>query len=152
MKPSRLLRFAGIFLIALIAVNAASAFAAANSVPASRLDDDSFSITANDLKPAECSALNLTNIVVIAGNGAGTNANDLILGSSGGDNLRGGDGDDCIVGGGGDDSLDGQKDNDILLGQGGNDSLRGSQETDICDGGAGTDSGHNSCETEINIP
>ena len=152
MKPSRLLRTAGIFLIALITVNAVSAFAAANSVPSSRLDDDSFSIAANDLKPPECSSLNLTNIVVIAGNGSGTNANDLILGSPGGDNLRGSDGDDCIVGGGGDDSLDGQKVNDILLGQDGNDSLRGSQQTDICDGGAGTDSGHNSCETEIDIP
>ncbi len=108
MKPSGILRFAGIFLIALIAVNVASAFAAANSVPATRLDDDTFPISANDLKPAECSSLNLTNIVVIAGNGSGTAANDLILGSSGSDTLRGSDGDDCIVGGGGDDSLDGQ--------------------------------------------
>jgi Ca2+-binding RTX toxin-like protein len=149
MKPSRLFRFAGIFLIALIAVNAASAFAAANNVPASRLDDDSFPITANDLKPSECAALNLTNIVV-AGNG--TAGNDLILGTAGNDSLRGSDGDDCIVGGGGDDTLDGQKGNDIVLGQGGNDSLKGSQDTDICDGGAGTDSGHKSCETEINIP
>ena len=149
MKPSRLLRFAGIFLIALIAVNAASAFAAANSVPATRLDDDTLPITANDLKPSECAALNLTNIVV-AGNG--TAGNDLILGTAGNETLRGSDGDDCIVGGGGDDTLDGQKGNDILLGQDGNDSLKGSQNTDICDGGAGTDSGHKSCETEINIP
>ncbi len=149
MKPSRLLRFAGIFLIALIAVNVASAFAAANSVPATRLDDDTLPITANDLKPSECAALNLTNIVV-AGNG--TAGNDLILGTAGNDSLRGSDGDDCIVGGGGDDTLDGQKGNDIVLGQGGNDSLKGSQDTDICDGGAGTDSGHKSCETEINIP
>ena len=149
MKPSRLFRFAGIFLIALIAVNVASAFAAANSVPASRLDDDSIPITANALKPAECAALNLTNIDV-AGNG--TAGNDLILGTAGNDSLRGSDGDDCIVGGGGDDTLDGQKGNDIVLGQGGNDSLKGSQDTDICDGGAGTDSGHKSCETEINIP
>ncbi|MBE9479372.1 MAG: hypothetical protein IMY80_05345 [Chloroflexi bacterium] len=149
MKPSRLFRFAGIFLIVLIAVNVASAFAAANSVPASRLDDDSFPITANALKPAECAALNLTNIVV-AGNG--TAGNDLILGTAGNDTLRGGDGDDCIVGGSGDDRLDGQRGNDILLGQDGNDRLRGSQDTDICDGGAGTDTGHNSCETEIDIP
>ena len=149
MKPSRLFRFAGIFLIVLIAFNVASAFAAANSVPASRLDHDNFPITANALKPAECAALNLTNIVV-AGNG--TAGNDLILGTAGNDSLRGSDGDDCIVGGGGDDSLDGQKGNDIVLGQDGNDSLKGSQDTDICDGGAGTDSGHKSCETEINIP
>ena len=149
MRPSRLLRFAGFFSIALITLSAASAFAAANSVPGTRLDDDTLPISANAIKPAKCAALNLTNIVV-AGNG--TAGNDLILGTAGNDNLRGSDGDDCIVGGGGDDSLDGQKDNDILLGQDGNDSLRGSQDTDICDGGAGTDSGHNSCETEINIP
>ena len=152
MKPSRLVHYAGLFLIVLIAVSTASAFAAANSVPATRLDDDTLPITANDLKPSACSSLNLTNIVVIAGNGSGTNANDLILGSSGSDNLRGSDGDDCIVGGGGDDNLDGQKGNDILLGQDGDDTLRGSQDTDICDGGPGTDSGHNSCETEIDIP
>jgi len=149
MKPSRLFRFAGIFLFALIAVNVASAFAAANSVPATRLDDDAFPITANDLKPSECAALNLTNIVV---GGNGTAGNDLILGTAGNDTLRGGNGDDCIVGGGGNDRLDGQRGNDILLGQDGNDRLRGSQDTDICDGGAGTDTGHNSCETEINIP
>ncbi len=149
MKPSRLFRFAGIILIVLIAVNAASAFAAANSVPSSRLDDDSFPITANALKPAECAALNLTNIVVASN---GTAGNDLILGTAGNDNIRGSDGDDCIVGGSGDDRLDGQRGNDILLGQDGNDRLRGSQDIDICDGGAGTDTGHNSCETEINIP
>jgi Ca2+-binding RTX toxin-like protein len=149
MKPSRLFRFTGIFLIGLITVSAASAFAAANSVPATRLDDDSLPITANDLKPSECSSLNLTNIVVA---GDGTGGNDLILGTAGNETLRGSDGDDCIVGGGGDDTLDGQKGNDILLGQDGNDRLRGSQDTDICDGGAGTDTGHNSCETEINIP
>jgi Ca2+-binding RTX toxin-like protein len=136
-------------LIALIAVSTASAFAAANSVPASRLDDDSFSITANNLKPVECNGLNLTTIVVA---GDGTAGNDLILGTAGNDTLRGSDGDDCIVGGGGDDTLDGQKGNDVLLGQDGNDSLKGSQDTDICNGGAGIDSGHQSCETEIDIP
>ena len=149
MKPSRLLRFAGIFLIGLIAVSAASAFAAANSVPATRLDDDSLPITANNLKPAECAALNLTNIVV-AGNG--TAGNDLILGTAGNDNLRGLGGDDCIVGGDGNDRLRGNRGNDILLGGAGNDRLRGGQNTDVCDGGSGTDTGHATCETEINIP
>ena len=151
MKPSRLVRYAGLFLIALIAVSTASAFAAANSVPATRLDDDTLSVSANAIKPAECAGLNLTNIVVTT-NGSGTAGNDLILGSAGNDSIRGDDGDDCIVGGGGDDTLQAQKGNDIVLGQDGNDSLRGNQDTDICDGGPGTDTGHNSCETEINIP
>ena len=132
-----------------LALGVINAFAAVNTVPSTRVDDDSINITANDLKPSDCNSLNLTNIVV-AGNG--TAANDLILGTSGNDNLRGSDGDDCIVGGGGNDTLQGQKNDDIVLGQDGDDSLRGNQDTDICDGGPGTDSGHNSCETELNIP
>lgn len=143
------LRLAMVLMLTIALLSVVGAMAASNTIPLTRLDQDIKTITANDLKPSECSSLNLTNIVV---GGSGTNANDLILGTASGDNLRGGDGDDCILGGGGDDRLDGQKGNDILLGQDGNDSLQGSQDTDICDGGAGTDSGHPSCETEINIP
>jgi Ca2+-binding RTX toxin-like protein len=149
MKNYKLLRIGTIVLLMMIFLSVVGAVAASNTVPLIWLDDDSISITANDLKPSECSSLNLTNIVVGA---SGTNANDLILGTSSGDNLRGDDGDDCIIGGGGGDRLDGQKGNDILLGQDGDDNLQGSQGTDVCDGGAGTDSGHPSCETEINIP
>ncbi|TFH34426.1 MAG: hypothetical protein E4G99_09525 [Anaerolineales bacterium] len=138
-----------LFLLSLIILGVINAFAATNTVPSTYLDQDTISITANDLKPSECNSLNLTNIDV---SGSGSAGNDLILGTAGDDTLRGSDGDDCLVGGGGDDSLDGQKGNDILLGQDGNDSLRGSQEIDICDGGPGTDSGHPSCETEISIP
>jgi len=151
MYPAKPFRFGMTLLLTMVLVSAIGAVAASNTVQFTRLDDDSFSITANDLKPSECSSLNLTNIVVVS-SGAGTNANDLILGSVADDNIRGDDGNDCIVGGGGDDSLQGQRGNDILLGQDGNDSLRGNQETDICDGGSGTDSGHPSCETEIDIP
>ena len=136
-------------LLSLIILGVINAFAATNTVPSFRMDDANLPITANDIKPSDCNSLNLSNIVV-AGNG--TAANDLILGTSGNDNLRGSDGNDCIVGGDGDDTLQGQKGNDIVLGEDGNDSLRGNQDTDICDGGAGTDTGHTSCETEINIP
>lgn len=170
MNPRRFLRYSGLLLLIISAAGVFSAVAASNTVPFTRLDDDSFPITANGLKPSACGSLNLTNVVVISGNGSGTNGNDLLLGSTGGDNIRGRDGNDCIVGGGGGDNLDGQKDNDILLGGIGNDSLQGSQGddllygedgdddfnggkgTDVCDGGSGTDSGHKSCETEINIP
>ncbi|MDF1501096.1 MAG: hypothetical protein P1P76_11565 [Anaerolineales bacterium] len=125
------------------------AVAASNTVPFTRLDEDSFPITANDLKPSGCSSLNLSNIVI---GGNGTNGNDLILGSAGDDDLSGGNGADCIVGGGGNDNLNGgQKGNDILLGGEGDDSLKGGQDTDICNGGPGTDSGHPSCETKIDI-
>ena len=157
MKPSKLLRFVGIFLIALIAVNAASAFAAANSVPATRLDDDTLPITANDLKPSECAGINLTNIII---NGSGSGGNDLILGTAGGNTINGHAGDDCIVGGGGDDQLTGLGGADVLLGGGGDDELQGGQGDDSlyggpgndnCDGGQGTDSG-DSCEISTKIP
>jgi len=157
MKPSKLLRIVGIFLIALIAVNAASAFAAANSVPASRLDDDSFPITANALKPSECAGINLTNIVV---NSNGSTGNDLILVTAVGSNINALDGDDCIVGGDGEDRLSGSGGADVLLGGGGDDTLLGGQGddslyggpgNDYCDGGAGTDSG-DSCEISTFIP
>jgi Ca2+-binding RTX toxin-like protein len=149
MRVTRVSSFIPLFLAGLIILGVINAFAATNTVPSFRLDDNSLPITANDLKPSDCNSLNLSNIVV---GSSGTAANDLILGTTGNDNLRGGDGDDCIVGGGGDDTLQGQKNNDIVLGQDGNDALRGNQDTDICDGGAGTDTGHISCETELNIP
>lgn len=150
MAAVRLLRSGTTLLLVMILLSVVGAVAASNTVPFTRLDDDSFPITANDLKPSACSSLNLTSVVVVT-NGSGTSGNDLILGSAGGDNLRGDDGDDCIVGGGGDDTLQGQRGDDIILGQDGNDTLRGNQGTDVCNGGDGTDQGHPSCETEISI-
>ncbi len=149
MNITRYSRIGLLLLTSLVILGVLNAVAATNTIPSKRLDDDSFSITANDLKPSECNSLNLTTIVV-AGNG--TTGNDLILGTSSDDNLNGDDGDDCIVGGGGNDALQGQKGNDIVLGQDGDDTLRGNQDTDICDGGSGTDTGHPSCEIEIDIP
>lgn len=151
MTAGRLLRLSMTMLVAMVLLSVIGVVAASNTLPSTRLDQDTFAITANDLKPSECNSLNLSGIVVVT-NGSGTTGNDLILGSSGDDNIRGDDGDDCIVGGGGDDTLQGQRGDDIVLGQNGNDSLRGNQDTDICYGGAGTDSGHPSCETEIDIP
>jgi Ca2+-binding RTX toxin-like protein len=143
-------RFSRITLVVmgLVILGILNAFAATNTLPSKRLAGNSFSISANNLKPPGCSSLNLTNIVI---GGNGTTGNDLILGTAGDDSLDGDDGDDCIVGGGGNDTLQGQKGNDIVLGQDEGDSLRGNQDTDICHGGPGTDSGHPSCETKINI-
>jgi Ca2+-binding RTX toxin-like protein len=149
MSITKSLRVSITLLLTMVLLSVVGAVAASNTVPFTRLDDDSFSITANDLKPSACNSLNLTTIVVGAN---GTTGNDLILGTSGNDSLMGSDGDDCIVGGGGDDALRGQKGNDILLGDDGNDTINGGQDTDVCNGGPGTDSGHPSCETEIDIP
>jgi Ca2+-binding RTX toxin-like protein len=118
----------GIFV--LIFVSAVTAFAANLTVSESGIGFTSIAVTANDLKPAACSALDLTNIVRGSGTITGTSGNDLIIGSSGADDINGLGGDDCILGGGGDDSLD------------------GGNGTDICIGGNGADTFTN-CETEI---
>lgn len=125
-------RFVIVGLIALVVFSVVSAAAAGISVPNKRLADQSFGITANNLKPAACGALNLTNLVTGSGFISGTNQNDLILGSSGADFIYGGDGDDCIIGGGGDDNL------------------VGGNGTDVCVGGPGTDGfPFGGCETQI---
>ena len=122
-------------LIGLVLIGVVSAIAATNTVPPSRLTDQSRPITPNDLKPAECAALDLTAILVCpaaGGNCNGTDASDLILGSPNNDNIWGGlPGNDCILGGGGDDFL------------------RGGPGTDVCIGGPGSDTFDNSCETQI---
>jgi hypothetical protein len=112
-----------------------TALSASNSVPVSHAGQiGPTPITANDLKPPECNALNLTAIFTCpaaGGNCDGTDASELILGSPNGDTIKAGKGDDCILGGGGDDDL------------------RGDQNTDVCIGGPGADTFHPSCETEI---
>jgi Ca2+-binding RTX toxin-like protein len=105
--------------VILISVGAAST--ASVSVPATRLGTSSRGISANDLKPDICAAINLTAVLVCPPDCSGTNANELILGSPNSDNISGGGGDDCILGGG---SLD------IIYGDAG---------TDVCDGGPGFD-------------
>lgn len=117
-------------LVALILASVITAVAAANTVPPSRLTDQSRPITAYDLLPPQCAALDLTNIVVGSGNFKGTNANDLILGGPDDDTIDGRPGDDCILGGGGDDFM------------------TGSEGADVCIGGPGDDKFSN-CLTEI---
>jgi Ca2+-binding RTX toxin-like protein len=129
-----ILRLAYISLAGLILFSIYFAIAANNVVPVTYLTDQSQIVTANELKPAACSAITVTTIVycpVTGGNCDGTDTSELIIGSSANDNIRGGKGDDCILGGDG------------------NDNIRGEQHTDVCIGGPGTDSFHPSCETEI---
>jgi len=121
-------------LIALILASTIGAVAAANTVPPSRLTDQSRPITANDLKPPECAALNLTTLVVCPAGGGpcnGSGARNLILGSPNVDDISGGGGNDCLLGGGGDDILDG-----------------GGGKGDVCIGGPGNDAFFR-CETAI---
>jgi Ca2+-binding RTX toxin-like protein len=124
-------------------VTATSVVTASNSVPASNLDEDVQSITANDLKPLECAGLNLTAVVT-----AGTAGNDLVVGTGAGDTVSGRQGADCIVAGAGADTLRGDQGNDVLLGQAGNDRLFGGGGTDVCYGGGGSNT-FKKCETQI---
>ena len=119
----RRLRYAIVIgLLVFIAGTTGWSFAAQNVIQPSTISYASVPITANQLKPPQCAMLDLTNYIVIVGNGAihGTNGNDLILGSSGKDNIHGNGGDDCIVGGGGGDQIFGDVGNDVCIGGGDN--------------------------------
>lgn len=117
------IRFFALGLTALIAVSVISAYAAGISVPPSNVGSESVIVEAEDIKPVECSALYLTNIVSGSGTLNGTSGNDLIIGGPGADLIDGGGGDDCILGGSGDDTITGGEGNDVCLGGSGTDSF-----------------------------
>ena len=116
-------------LIALIIMSAMTAVAATNTVPVTRVTDETMPVGINDLKPSACAGLFLSNLVTGSGTLTGTTGNDLILGSSNIDTIDGLGGTDCILGGGGDDIL------------------TGGDGTDVCIGGPGTDT-FTTCETQ----
>lgn len=121
-----------ILLITLAILSIVTAFAANIDVPVTRLTDQASAITANTLKPAACSALNLKRIEVCTGGVCNaTGASELIIGTAGNDIIHSKNGDDCILGGGGDDDISGDN------------------GTDICIGGLGVDILDNTCETPI---
>ena len=144
----RLVRLCVAAFGALILASGISAYAAANSVPRSKVADYRTAITANALKPAECAGISLSNVITGRGELSGTNGNDLLLGSSIADEIRGDEGNDCIVGGAGEDDLRGNSGNDVLLGGPDSDRLRGGGGSDICYRGAGNDDEYESCAQE----
>jgi Ca2+-binding RTX toxin-like protein len=132
-------RMAFIGMLLLILFSMMTALAAANTVPTSRLDDDQVSIGLNDLKPAQCASITVTNLITtpgFLGIYLGTNQNDLIIGNSGGNTFMGAGGNDCMMGGGGNDTFYGGS----IFGDNG--------AADVCIGGPGTDS-FSGCETAI---
>jgi len=133
MNMRLLSRLAVFVVVVLVLVSIITAASAANTVPSSRLTDQTIAIIANTLKPTECAALTLTTIVVcpLTGTCNGTNAAELILGSVNGQTINGRNGDDCILGGAG------------------NDTINGGAGTDVCIGGPGTDTFNKNCETQI---
>ena len=123
MKLLRPLNFLIFGLGVLIFLSVGMVAATANTVPATRVDYNVSAITINDLKPAACAGLSLTNLIIGSGTLTGTSGNDLILGSSGVDVIDGLGGNDCILGGGGDDLITGGDGNDVCQGGPGNDSF-----------------------------
>ncbi len=83
------------------------------------------------------------NNVIIGTSGAdeleGTSGPDLILGLDGDDEIHGLQQDDCIDGGAGNDQLYGEAGRDVVLGGGGDDTLDGGNAKDYLFGGAGDD-------------
>jgi hypothetical protein len=125
-----MLQMAFVGLVLLVLGSIVSAQAANVSIPSVKFDELRNSITANTLKPKECSALTLSSIVICTGgNCDGTGANELLLGTSGDEKIRGRGGSDCILGGGG------------------NDQLVGNVNSDVCIGGPGSDT-FTTCETK----
>jgi Ca2+-binding RTX toxin-like protein len=126
-------RLVFVVLVALIILSVVSAFAANIVVPTTHLTNQAQVVTANTLKPSQCSAITLTTVTYCPVGGGicnGSNANELIIGSPNIDTIQGKGGDDCIVGGGG------------------NDDITGSQAKDVCIGGPGIDT-FSKCETVI---
>ena len=117
-------------LATLILSSIMSAMAASISVPKSGLGEISRSISVDDLKPPQCAAIHLSNLIIATGMISGTSGNDLILGGSGANTISGEGGNDCIVGG---------SDNDTLYGGPG---------SDVCIGGSGADILDDSCEAK----
>ena len=69
----------------------------------------------------------------------GHSGSDHMEGGGGDDVMEGGRGRDFMVGGEGDDNLDGGRDNDLLIGGEGDDSLDGGRGSDLLYGGTGDD-------------
>jgi hypothetical protein len=112
-------------LALLILVSMAMALAAANVVPETGVRQlTPMPINANALKPTECAALNLVDVVIWTNGMSPGKNSSLILGSADADAIRGGKGNDCILGGGGDDSLDGDQGSDVCIGGPGTDTFR----------------------------
>ena len=120
--------------------------ATANIVPGSYASESSHTVSAQELAPSACDGMGLVNIVNLSEGEHPINANNLILGTSGNDTIKGKKGNDCIVGGGGDDTIDGKQGDDVILGGDGDDTIDGGKDNDICYGNNGTDT--LTCETE----
>lgn len=113
MRPGRLPGIAAAALAGAALLAALSASAAANTVPPTRIGQNTVALSIMQLAPPECAHMSLTAIVY---SGSGGGGNDLVLGTAASETLNGNGGNDCIVGGGGSDTLNGGGGDDVLIG------------------------------------
>ena len=94
---SRLAIFA-LFILVLASIFTAAA--ASNTVPSTRLTDQTKPISANDIKPSQCAAFDLTSIVVCGSSPVcnGKTSNELIIGLTTTTKINGHSGQNCCVG------------------------------------------------------
>ena len=127
-----------VLLLLVVLFSTFVALTAANTIPTSGLSDTFEQVPVSELAPPECDSIRnglQTLLVCTGGYCTGSNANELILGTTGDDFINGKNGDDCIVGGDGDDTLSGDNGNDVLVGGLGTDTLDGGKrpkDTDVC--------------------
>jgi hypothetical protein len=96
---------AAIVVAACIGFAATSAYTANNAIPATSISQYTHSIGPNDLKPAACTSLTLTHLVLGNTNGGSGLGADLVLGTPSTDTITETVGHNCIIGGAGTDSI-----------------------------------------------
>jgi Ca2+-binding RTX toxin-like protein len=109
-------------LVALVALTGL-ATTATNVIEPSFVGWGQSAITANDLAPPECAALDLDDIWTAKG-GGGKGGAALTLGTAGDDRIVGGGHSDCILGGAGNDSINASGGFDVCLGGPGLDTFK----------------------------
>lgn len=133
-RRSRLIALAtaAVALLAVFAIStAALTITAANEIEPGVITDSTLLTSPNDLKPDECAAIDVVELVNGGVNITGPDASALVLASSETETITGGNQDDCIVG------KDGVADID------------GGDGSDVCIGGSATVFAN--CETEIRL-
>ena len=120
-RKKRLFMVLAIIVLIGIAITLAfSGLAASNVVPTTRMGFSTATTNGNTLKPAECSAITISNVIYCTAgvDCNGTNSSDLIFGTSSADTIDGKNRADCIIGGGGNDTINGGSGsgNDVCLG------------------------------------
>jgi len=91
---------AGFALFILLVSSILTASAASNTVPPSRLTDQTNPITVNDIKPPQCAAFTLTSILVCGSSPTcnGDKSAELIIGLATTNKINGHVGQNCCIG------------------------------------------------------